>query len=244
MRTKYLCMKAFCFFVVLLIFNQGFAGGENTSSYPIKLEAVGVIVDKKQEKLRGSAFLVGSQKHIVTCAHVAVEGDFIFKGISSPTNIDLKSDYYLPRYDLSVFTSSTVINCEPLRFGDIKRIRPGDTVRYIGYDIKGRKMEAHNVTVSSIGSTLRTDVIVDFIEFQGKGLPGFSGAPVFDNNWNVIAVMREGWKKEGLKEGSPEVLINRAFSIEILSILDSQVCSIDGTNKEMSINDKSPKKSY
>ena len=240
MRTKYLCMKGFCFFVVFLIFNQGLVKGEDTFSFTIKRRTVGVIVDKKLNKNIGSAFLVGSQKHIVTCAHVATKGDFSFKGISLATGINLKSAYYLPKYDLSVFILSTPIDCEPLKFGDIKKIRPGDTVVYIGWDKNISKMKANKAKVSSIGSALNSDVIIDFIEFQGEGLPGYSGAPVFDINGNVIAIMREGWKKQGVK-GGQVVLMNRAFSIEILSILDSEVYFLNGTDKEASINDNSLK---
>lgn len=53
--------------------------------------------------------------------------------------------------------------------------------------------------------------------------------------------MREAWKKQGVK-GGDAVLMNRAFSIEILSILDSEVYSIKGSEKEVQTDTTTLKK--
>ena len=58
--------------------------------------------------------------------------------------------------------------------------------------------------------------VVEFLEFEGVGRPGYSGGPVFDTSGNVIAIVGKAWTKQGVK-GGPERLINRAFSLDILS---------------------------
>ena len=74
------------------------------------------------------------------------------------------------------------------------------------------------------GSVVNAGAVVDFLEFEGKGLPGFSGGPVFNQEGKVVAIMREAWTKRGVK-GGPAVLLNRAFSVQILSDLDQEVYS-------------------
>ena len=216
-----------------LILAQNTLKAEDDFAFTINQKAVGVIRDKKTRKQRGSAFFAGSQKHIFTCAHVATKGEFVYRGVSLSKDMDLKSVYFLPKYDLSVFALAEPIDGEPLKFGDIKKIRPGDIVIYVGWDKNLSKMKINKATVSSLGSSINNGVIIDFLEFQGKGMPGYSGGPVFDRDGNVIAIMREAWKKQGVK-GGKVALMNRAFSTEILSILDDEVYSIKGSNKEVS----------
>lgn len=232
--TWFLCLIGF------FLLGQSSLKCEENFSFKINPKAVGVIIDKKENREIGSAFLVGTQKHIVTCAHVATEGDFQFKGVSL-SSIDLKTAYYLPKYDLSVFTLSKPVDGNPLKFGDIKKIRPGDTVVYIGWDKNVSQMLANKAIVSAIGSAVNGAVVIDFLEFEGKGIPGYSGGPVFDINGNVIAMMREAWLKQGVK-GGQAILINRAFSVEIVSILDSEVYSNNDNKNATPLDTDSLKK--
>lgn len=235
----------FSFAIVFSIFNQNIINGEDNFSISINPQAVGVIINKETNKQIGSAFVAGSQKHIFTCAHVATNGVFEYRGVSLLKDIPLKSYYFLPKYDLSVFISGVPFDGAALKFGDIKKVRPGDTIIYIGMDkaldINVTQMKVNKAVVYSIGAAMNDGVIVDFIEFQGEGIPGYSGGPVFDTAGNVIAIMREAWKKQGVK-GGDAVLMNRAFSIEILSILDSEVYSIKGSEKEVQTDTTTLKK--
>lgn len=51
---------------------------------------------------------------------------------------------------------------------------------------------------------------------------GYSGGPVLDNSGRIVAMIREGWTRTSLKGGFSE-RVNRAFSIELLKILDSEL---------------------
>lgn len=231
-----LVLVLFC--TIALQHNQGEAKGDDMNwKFTIDQKTIGVIIDRKSNKEIGSAFVAGVQKHVITCAHVATKGNFIYKGINLKKNIPLKSKYFLPKYDLSVFSPSEIITDKPLKFGDFKKIRPGDNIVYIGWDKNLSKMKINKAVVFSVGSAINNGVIVDFLEFQGVGLPGYSGGPVFDLNGNVIAIMREAWTKRGIK-GGPTILMNRAFSVEILLILNNEVYSITDSTKESRINDR------
>ena len=112
---------------------------------------------------------------------------------------------------------------------------------YIGWDKSLSQLQVHEAMISATGSSENDSVIVDFIEFEGQGLPGYSGGPVFNTDGKIIAIMREGWKKQGVKGGKVS-LINRAFSIEILSILDKEIHSTESSKKGKPVNIDSLKK--
>ena len=83
--------------------------------------------------------------------------------------------------------------------------------------------------MSAIGSAiirsntgLGTPAIVDFIEFTGEGRPGYSGGPVLNMEGRVVGLMREAWTKRGVKGGA-EYLVNRAFSVELISVLEEHM---------------------
>jgi len=59
--------------------------------------------------------------------------------------------------------------------------------------------------------------VIDFLEFEGQGRPGYSGGAVLNSRGEIVAVMREAWTKQGVK-GGPPILINRAFSLELLTL--------------------------
>ncbi len=110
-----------------------------------------------------------------------------------------------------------------MAIGDFKKIRPGDTIYYYGYDqkftdsvkIPAGMMNAGIVTAT--GSALNDGIIIDFLEFPGVGIPGYSGGPVFNDRGELVAMMREAWTRQGIK-GGPPILMNRAFSLEFLRI--------------------------
>ena len=111
--------------------------------------------------------------------------------------------------------------------GDFRKMRPGDKIYYYGFDTRlstpglpAAKM--NQGIVQATGSTLNDGATIDFLEFEGFGIPGYSGGPVFNEKAELVAVMREAWTKKGIS-GGPETLINRAFSLDVLRVLDGQV---------------------
>ena len=187
----------------------------------------------------GSAFAFGPHKEIVTCAHVLVaalslpQGTNIFYASElSVKRLHLK--YALPKFDLAVLSPDSEILGEPFAIGDFNKMRPGDQIVYIGYDQKASVSNQdisiiHAATVTATGAAMNDGRIINFIEFQGEGLPGYSGGPVFNYKGELVAVIREAWTKKGVK-GGPEVLINRAFSLDILQTLDGEVFSENPKN--------------
>jgi S1-C subfamily serine protease len=194
----------------------------------------------------GSGFVFGPHKDVVTCAHV-VEGAYAIgetnlffsaQGFSSPKALKLK--YILPRYDLAVFAPDSQIPGVPMVIGDFKKMRLGDKIYYYGFDTRlstpGLPAATMNVaTIAATGSALNEGTTIDFLEFEGVGIPGYSGGPVFNEKAELVAVMHEAWTKKGVK-GGDEKLINRAFSLDVLRVLDGQVFSnlvpqTDSTNK-------------
>jgi S1-C subfamily serine protease len=181
----------------------------------------------------GSGFVFGPQHDVVTCWHVKNGAE----GVLHQTNLvfclpetnsyRLKLKYMLPKYDLAVFTSSPGIKTASCKSGDFKKLRPGDIICYVGYDAKLSTLYewrsiVHGAQIAAVGCALNDGVVVDFLEFVGQGLPGYSGGAVFNADGEVVAVMREAWTKKGVA-GGPEMLINRAFSVEILSVLNEQL---------------------
>lgn len=186
--------------------------------------------------LFGSAFVYGPKKEVVTCGHVAQES--IDKGLTNWIYITqglplrrLKFGYLTRRYDLAMFTADGEIPGEPMTIGDFKKIRPGDRIHYYGFDTRfsvAVKMPGglmNDATVRATGSALDGGVIEDFLEFEGVGIPGYSGGPVFNDKGELVAMMREAWNSQGVKGGAT-FLVNRAFSLEFLRISEEPVFNL------------------
>ena len=229
--------KRFCFVIFLLAYFSIFTVAHAEKfTFNIDKKAVGVIKRLSDGKTIGSAFVAGTKGYLITCAHVARGKGFVYRGVGTPKDINIKSVFSLPKFDLSVFSFDKSIKIKPLGFGDFRRLRPSDTVIYIGWDTALSKMRIHKAAVFSIGSSNNNGTIVDFLEFYGAGLPGYSGGPVFNREGKVVAIMREAWTKKGIKGGNP-LLINRAFSVEMLTVLDKEIFAkehrVPANNKEV-----------
>jgi S1-C subfamily serine protease len=189
----------------------------------------------------GTGFVCGSQNDVVTCGHVAVDAArathssdlyYVAQGIQVER---LRLKFLLPRFDLAVYSPDPPIIGKPLTIGDFKRVRPSDHIYYYGFDtrLSTAQMPAgdmRDATISAVGSAVNDGGIVDFIEFEGQGIPGYSGGPVFNEQGELSAIMREAWNKTGIKGGNP-VLVNRAFSIDILRMqYEPLITQLPGTS--------------
>ena len=229
--------KRFCFVIFLLVYFSIFTVAHAKKfRFEIDPKAVGVIRRVSDGKTIGSAFIAGNKRYLITCAHVASGKGFVYRGVGSPKDINIKSSFHLPKFDLSVFSFDKSIKIKPLKLGDFRRILPRDTVVYIGWDKALSKMKKNKATVFSVGSCNNNGTIVDFLEFYGAGTAGYSGGPVFNIEGEVVAIMREAWTKKGIK-GGKSFLINRAFSIELLTGFDKEIFAkkhkVPANNKEV-----------
>jgi S1-C subfamily serine protease len=180
----------------------------------------------------GSAFVFGPKKEVVTCAHVMVSarmrGFTNLFYVTQGTGVrELKLKYILPRYDLAVFDPTPAVEGKPMVIADFKKMRPGDKIHYYGLDSRYSTPELpaammNEGVVSAIGSALNEGTTIDFLEFEGRGIPGYSGGPVFNERGELVALMREAWTKKGVN-GGQEILVNRAFSLEVLKVLEGEV---------------------
>lgn len=167
----------------------------------------------------GTGFAISSS-NIITCAHVVSAQPnsrrFWYAGNIGADLFTLEK--VLPKHDLSILHIDSTNNLKPLKFGDIKRIRPGDPIGYIGWNTNTKTLHGSVSVVSAIGVALNDGVSVDFIEFTGEGRPGYSGGPILNDKQEVVALMREAWNRRGVR-GTNEVLVNRGFAIEPAMLL-------------------------
>nr|WP_276133698.1 serine protease [Flavipsychrobacter sp. JY13-12] len=86
----------------------------------------------------------------------------------------------------------------PLPMGNALDYKLGDSFFYIGLDIRASidktgALQANHGKILSIGNSLINNSEIPFIEFNGVGIPGYSGGPILNTSGVVIGIMREVW---------------------------------------------------
>lgn len=207
MKRTILTILAFLF-ITLSVYNQ---------SITIDKYACGIIVLNDSVYV-GSGFVMLKPNYVVTCAHVVdTVRQFYFRVPKKDTTFKLKLIKYDIENDLALLESDFTICNKPLVPDQNFTIQPGEHIFYLGYDTMKSNaqvttIQANGANVEAIGRFLSGKVMVDYIEFVGVGIPGYSGGPVFNDKGQVIAIMREAWYRKGVKSKN-EILLNRAFSI-------------------------------
>lgn len=171
----------------------------------------------------GTAFVINTKRLVMTCAHVVdTSRDIYYASGDLPTSYlskhKLKIKVFLPEFDLVLLEGDSDLCTRPFEAAKAFAFNPNQHVFYLGYDVSksslGKKViQANQSYISSVGKTFERNIAIDFIEFIGVGLPGYSGGPVINDSGKVVAIMREAWLKRGIKSDSTQ-LINRAFSIK------------------------------
>ena len=206
------------FIICLGLITTNCTGSKPASAQSITISdgSVGFIIDADTNQAIGTGFVAVSSKQVITADHVAkAKKNLIYRGVGQTVekNHILKLKSSLPEFDLAVFSTVEEVCKVPLPLGDIRRIRVGDRIFYLGFKVEARSIEANIATVIMVNTSTSNTTTVEFLDFVGVGKPGFSGGPVFDTNGSVIAVMRAASTK---RTPVGEQLINRAFSTRSL----------------------------
>ncbi len=179
----------------------------------------------------GSAFAAGEQGNIYMAAHEAKIDTMWYRSFNpNPENhysLKIGLKYKIDRYDLAVYGHSGGM-AESLPFGKFFLTRPGDKVLYIGWE-RSRVLQAHVATVIAQGKHWYKGEEVEFIDLEGRGIRGYSGGPVLNENGQVIAVITSGWS-EKCESDSTEYRIVRAHSLDLFRILDSHTIDVGDTS--------------
>jgi len=222
--------------VVLMLLFLCLCGNLFPQKNVVPLKAIGrIFLSLSDTTCIGTAFVAGKSKAIYTCSHVVQKDTLWFMGFKSKDKHKIAVKYNLPKFDIAFLKRTKGLQNESLEFGNFDRIQPGDKIIYIGWDNVKKLYMINTALVSAKGSALmNSDCKVNFIEFKGNAIPGYSGGPVFDMTGKVIGIIREAWNKKGIK-GGKTFRINRAFSVELLRILDSEIItsSIDLQNNKI-----------
>lgn len=176
----------------------------------------GVILGAASHRPIGSGFVVGTQKVVVTTWHV-------FQGASAQyneTNLlflsgrevhSLRPMAALPSFDLALFSPTPEVAGAPFYPGDFNKVNAGDTILYVGYDIRGPAPDKTNDFPIAYGrATVESKALVNFhgsridaLLFRGEAIPGYSGGAVYNTNMEIVGVIA-GWGPQKL---------NAAYSI-------------------------------
>lgn len=206
------------FTAIIIICNVRSASCNDSTGVLNTAMSVGRILSQPNGNRIGTGFVAGDGKYIFTCAHVAILDTLVFDPLSSNFIYKIALQWILPEYDLAVYHRTAGEQKYSLQFGDFNSVRPGDTILIYGWK-SDKNLASQFAEISAIGSVLNEGEIIQFLEFNADVIPGFSGGPVFNKNGEVIAIIREGWNKTGIK-GGPTVLMARAFSTDLLRILE------------------------
>ena len=190
-----------------------------SQSMTFEIYSIGtIIVDGKPI---GSGFIMEKSNKVVTCEHV-IRGQkkVYFRPQQRDSIYELSLISSDSEIDLAVLRSDKDITTKPLRGIKNFNIQPGQHLFYMGYNTQKSTPEipvyqVDNAFVLATGITKIGNTLVKFIEFEGVGIPGYSGGPVFNDNGGVVAVMTQAWYRQGVK-GGRKILINRAFEISSL----------------------------
>ena len=177
--------------------------------------AVGMIVDK-DENILGSGVVALSSKNVLTCLHVIrpTTGPIYYHAYMSDVAILLTVEASNYDSDIVILKSNEELCRQPLKLNIDYPNCITDTIGYVGVSLKESDdsvaaIEFNKSIVETVGQYRGIYGRRDFIEFPGRGEPGFSGSPVFNSKGEVIAILSKGFYMRGVKAKNEE-LFNRA----------------------------------
>lgn len=187
----------------------------------ISLKAIGRVYSEDGSKRIGTAFVAGETHNIFLPAHVANAESLKFLPYNSDSSFLIDSKYVLDDFDLAIYKRTAGEQPDSYRLGDFDRVHPRDKIVYLGWESENL-LKAATATVTAKGECLHGTEIVDYIEFHGHGVPGYSGGPVFNTHGEVVAMIVQGWDIDPIKTDT-KVPVLRAFSVDLLRILETKL---------------------
>jgi S1-C subfamily serine protease len=166
----------------------------------------------------GTAFLV-SNTQIMTCAHVLEKDHKTLDSVYfQPIAADTAYMVYLQKIDygadLALLKTKHFKFQNNLRLSRTFNLSPRDTVYYIGYSTLVNGCCLHKSVIMMSGKMLNYSSIIEFVQFVGEGIPGYSGGPLFNNYGEIVGIVAQGIYWRGVKaKPSESILRNNAFSI-------------------------------
>lgn len=205
-----------CFFLVIL--NHYLTHAESNT---IEVKNIGKIFTIDFKNRIGTAFVAGETNKIFMPAHVAIDDTLIFFPFNSEFWFRISIKYVLNDFDLAIYQRTGGEHQDGYPLGKIDRMQPGDTISYYGWENDSTLYLGKSI-ISAKGQAIAKNEIIDFIDFVGHGIPGFSGGPVFSNKGEVIAMIVSAWDFKPIRsETSYRVL--RAYSVDMLRVLEQHL---------------------
>ncbi|AKD56959.1 S1 family peptidase [Spirosoma radiotolerans] len=195
----------------------------------------------------GSGFVVHNSRLIVTSAHnlESIDGTITYLTASDDEGKNVKSYVLtviriLEEYDLALLESHEKVTDAFFSIAPEFNVAVYQKIYYYGFDKKKQedqelnrdndgnpevRPQGRHIYESTISSIAKTRIghgpLVDYIEYCGYCVPGFSGGVTMNINGEVIAVNTRVWVGYGPRR-KKYFMLSQAFSIQpLLQIIDS-----------------------
>jgi serine protease Do len=140
-----------------------------------------------KQKALGSGFIVDSQGHVVTNAHVVEDADMVRVKLADGRDFDAKVRGRDKRLDLAVLDLVGAKELPSVSLGSSEALRVGDYVVAIGNPFGlGNTVTAG--IVSAKGRSIGAGPYDDFIQTDASINPGNSGGPLFNLQGQVVGI--------------------------------------------------------
>ena len=179
--------------IAMLIIFFIFIGVVTSPPSPTIEDSVVVIVDSFTGRL-GSGVIIDSDGLVLTARHVMY-------GMVSPTIIfsdgamcSVVEDIYLsPDQDVALLRIKSDHTLPPLKFGDSRKLRPGDPLYIIGAPLGKKQWHAYGFVARPIHGGI--------IDIDIHGGPGCSGCPLLDDSNRIVGIVTGGYIGMGVTRG-------------------------------------------
>src|SRR5690606_3442765 len=152
-----------------------------------------------QERLprrgEGSGFIVSTDGHILTNAHVVAGATDVTVTLSDRRELEAKVVGYDERTDVAVIKVEAR-NLPTVRIGDPSQLKPGQWVVAIGSPF-GMQNSVTAGIVSATSRDLPQDGAVPFIQTDAAVNPGNSGGPLFNLQGEVVGINSQIYSQNG-----------------------------------------------